>query len=123
MANRYGKGLLGGAVAIALLALLIHWIGVSTIKQYRDDLLFYLQAHLILVVVSMLAALVVGIPAGIALSRPSMVGRAERFMQIFNIGNTVPPSRRSGHCPRDSRDRQRAGDLRAVSRLAVADRA
>ncbi len=91
MANRYGKGLLGGAVVIALLALLIHWIGISTIKQYQDDLLFYLQAHLILVLVSMLAALVVGIPAGIALSRPSMVGRAERFMQIFNIGNTVPP--------------------------------
>ncbi|RMM68655.1 hypothetical protein ALP96_05200 [Pseudomonas savastanoi pv. glycinea] len=34
MANRYGKGLLGGAVVIALLALLIHWIGISTIKQY-----------------------------------------------------------------------------------------
>jgi osmoprotectant transport system permease protein len=33
----------------------------------------------------------VGIPAGILLSRPSMVGRAERFMQFFNIGNTVPP--------------------------------
>ncbi|MEQ4604074.1 MAG: ABC transporter permease, partial [Pseudomonas amygdali] len=60
MANRYGKGLLGGAVVIALLALLIHWIGISTIKQYQDDLLFYLQAHLILVLVSMLAALVVG---------------------------------------------------------------
>ncbi|NVL31919.1 ABC transporter permease [Pseudomonas syringae pv. actinidiae] len=108
MANRYGKGLLGGAVVIALLALLIHWIGISTIKQYQDDLLFYLQAHLILVLVSMLAALVVGIPAGIALSRPSMVGRAERFMQIFNIGNTVPPLAVLGHCPRDSRDRQRA---------------
>ena len=91
MANRYGKGLLGGAVVIALLALLIHWIGISTITQYQDDLLFYLQAHLLLVLFSMLAALVVGIPAGIALSRPSMVGRAERFMQIFNIGNTVPP--------------------------------
>ena len=40
MANRYGKGLLGGAVVIALLALLIHWIGIITIKQYQDDLLF-----------------------------------------------------------------------------------
>src|SRR3546814_19574821 len=44
-----------------------------------------------LVVASMLAALIVGIPAGIALSRPAMVGRAERFMQVFNVGNTVPP--------------------------------
>ncbi|MDB6143520.1 MAG: hypothetical protein JWP80_2564, partial [Pseudomonas sp.] len=29
MANRYGKGLLGGAVVFALLALLVHWIGIS----------------------------------------------------------------------------------------------
>lgn len=91
MANRYGKGLIGCAVVIAILALLVHWIGISTIEQYREDLLFYLQAHLTLVLASMLAALVVGIPAGIALSRPSMAARAERFMQIFNIGNTIPP--------------------------------
>ncbi|MBD8622711.1 ABC transporter permease subunit [Pseudomonas sp. CFBP 13727] len=91
MANRYGKGLLGGAIIVAVLALLVHWIGISTIEHYREDLIFYLQAHLILVLVSMFAALLVGIPAGIALSRPSMVKRAERFMQIFNIGNTIPP--------------------------------
>ncbi len=91
MANRYGKGLLGGVIVIALLALLVQWIGISTLKQYQDDLLFYLQAHVLLVLASMLAALVVGIPTGIVLSRPNMVGRAERFMQIFNIGNTVPP--------------------------------
>jgi osmoprotectant transport system permease protein len=91
VANRYGKGLLGGAVTIVLLALLVHWIGIDTFKQYQDDLLFYLQAHVILVVVSMCAALVVGIPAGIALSRPQRIGSAERFMQIFNVGNTIPP--------------------------------
>ena len=71
MAIRYGKGLTGGAVVVALLALLIHWIGINTIEHYRDDLLFYLQAHLILVLASMLAALVVGLPAGIILSRPT----------------------------------------------------
>lgn len=91
MAIRYGKGLMGCTAAVVILALLVHWIGISTIEQYQEDLLFYLQAHLILVVASMAAALLVGIPAGIALSRPNMVGRAERFMQIFNIGNTVPP--------------------------------
>ena len=88
MAIHYGKGLIGGALVFALLALLIQWIGINTIEHYRDDLLFYLQAHLVLVLASMLAALVVGIPAGILLSRPSMIGRAERFMQFFNIGNT-----------------------------------
>ena len=91
VANRYRKGLIGCVAVVALLALLVHWIGISTIEHYQDDLLFYLQAHLYLVLVSMLAALLVGIPAGIFLSRPSMAGRAERFMQVFNIGNTVPP--------------------------------
>jgi hypothetical protein len=55
VAIRYGKGLIGGALC-RLLALLIHWIGINTIEHYRDDLLFYLQAHLILVLASMLAA-------------------------------------------------------------------
>ena len=91
MANRYGKGLIGSVIVIALLALLVHWIGISTIERYQDDLLFYLQAHLYLVLASMFAALLVGIPAGIFLSRPSMAARAERFMQVFNIGNTAPP--------------------------------
>ncbi|MFJ2332653.1 ABC transporter permease [Pseudomonas helleri] len=91
MANRYGKGLIGCAAVVAVLALLVHWIGISTIEHYQDDLLFYLQAHLYLVLASMFIALLVGIPAGIVLSRPNMVGHAERFMQVFNIGNTVPP--------------------------------
>lgn len=91
MTNRYGKGLMGCATVVVVLALLVHWIGIDTIKHYREDLLFYLQAHLLLVLCSMFAALAVGLPAGIWLSRPSMARRAERFMQIFNIGNTVPP--------------------------------
>ena len=91
MANRYGKGLIGCATVVVILALLIHWIGIDTIRHYQADLWFYLQAHLMLVLASMLAALLVGIPAGIFLSRPSRISSAERFMQVFNIGNTVPP--------------------------------
>lgn len=90
MATRYGKGLLGCATVLVILALLIHWIGTDTIARYRDDLGFYLQAHLVLVLASMAAALAVGIPAGIALSRPHRVDKAERFMQFFNVGNTIP---------------------------------
>jgi hypothetical protein len=66
VATRYGKGLLGCATVLVILALLIHWIGIDTIARYRDDLGFYLQAHLVLVLASMAAALAVGIPAGIA---------------------------------------------------------
>lgn len=90
MAKRYGKGLLGWAAVLVILALLVHWIGIDTIARYRDDLGFYLQAHLVLVLASMVAALAVGIPAGIALSRPHRVDKAERFMQFFNVGNTIP---------------------------------
>lgn len=91
MATRYGTGLAGCAAVLAVLALLIHWIGVETVLHYQQDLLFYLQAHLVLVLVSMFAALLIGIPAGVLLSRPAMARHAERFMQVFNIGNTVPP--------------------------------
>jgi osmoprotectant transport system permease protein len=91
VATRYGTGLVGCAAALAVLALLIHWIGLDTLHHYQQDLLFYLQAHLELVLASMFAALVVGIPAGIWLSRPARAQSAERFMQVFNIGNTVPP--------------------------------
>lgn len=83
--------LLGSAVGVVILALLVHWIGRDTLSTYRADLLFYLQAHLYLVAVSMVLALLVGIPAGVLLSRPRFARSAERFMQVFNIGNTVPP--------------------------------
>ncbi|WP_263260353.1 ABC transporter permease [Pseudomonas entomophila] len=91
MATRYGTGLVGCAAVLAVLALLLHWIGIDTVRHYQDDLLFYLQAHLLLVLASMLAALVIGLPAGVLLSRPAMARQAERLMQVFNIGNTVPP--------------------------------
>ncbi|MFH7519045.1 ABC transporter permease, partial [Pseudomonas syringae pv. tagetis] len=55
MANRHGKGLLGGSVVIALLAQLINWIGIRTIKEYLYEQFFYLQSHHIQVMVSMLS--------------------------------------------------------------------
>lgn len=54
------------------------------------DLVYYTGRHLMLVGYSMALAILVGIPAGVALSRPSAARHAERFMQVFNIGNTVP---------------------------------
>ncbi|RUF18628.1 hypothetical protein IPC1146_03985 [Pseudomonas aeruginosa] len=91
MVKTCGKALLGLCAAAAVLALLIHWITPATILHYREDLLFYLQAHLVLVFSSMAAALLVGVPAGILLSRPGMQAQAERLMQVFNVGNTIPP--------------------------------
>lgn len=91
MFKTWSKVVVGAVFSAAVLALLVHWITPTVLAQHRDDLLFYLQAHLVLVAASMLAALVVGVPAGVLLSRPGLERRAERFMQVFNVANTVPP--------------------------------
>lgn len=76
---------------ILVLALLVWGIGPETIKARQVDLIYLGQQHLKLVFISMFFALVVGIPSGILLSRPAAKGIAEYVMQIFNIGNTLPP--------------------------------
>lgn len=83
---------LGFSIAIILLLTLLVWgIGIDTLKSRQVDLLYLGQQHLILVLTSMFFALLVGIPSGILLSRPAARGIAEYVMQIFNIGNTLPP--------------------------------
>ncbi|AZG15213.1 MULTISPECIES: ABC transporter permease [Cupriavidus] len=79
----------GGVVAVAL-AGLVAWIGIDVIYQYRERLLYDVADHLRLVAISMTLALLTGVPAGIALSRPCMRRWADKLMQVFNIGNTVP---------------------------------
>lgn len=86
------KRVLGFSIAIILLLALLVWgIGIDTLKSRQVDLLYLGQQHLILVLTSMFFALLVGIPSGILLSRPAARGIAEYVMQIFNIGNTLPP--------------------------------
>ena len=93
--TRNFRNVIGGAAAVTAVSVLavaglIQWIGVDVIMQYRSDLIYYTGKHLQLVAWSMLLAIATGIPAGIALSRPSLARRAEYFIQIFNIGNTIP---------------------------------
>lgn len=80
-------GLLGIAAALTGLVALV---GVDAVVKYRGDLLYYTQQHLKLVLVSMALAIATGVPAGVIISRPRFHKHAERMMQIFNIGNTVP---------------------------------
>jgi osmoprotectant transport system permease protein len=81
----------GGVIVIAIAAVLLaRAIGVDTFRVHAADLMYYTARHLLLVGYSMALALLCGIPAGIALSRPACARQAERFMQIFNIGNTIP---------------------------------
>ncbi|WOJ05503.1 osmoprotectant ABC transporter permease OsmY [Citrobacter koseri] len=86
------KRVLGFTGAIALvLALLVWGVGLDTIKARQVDLLYLGKQHLLLVFTSMFFALVIGIPSGILLSRPAAKGFAEYVMQLFNVGNTLPP--------------------------------
>lgn len=79
-----------GAIVLVL-ALLVWGIGLDTIKARQVDLIYLGQQHLKLVFISMFFALLVGIPSGILLSRQAAKGIAEYVMQIFNVGNTLPP--------------------------------
>ncbi|VYU57394.1 osmoprotectant ABC transporter permease OsmY [Metakosakonia massiliensis] len=85
------RALLFIATLVVVLALLAWGIGLETLKARQVDLVYLGQQHLILVFSSMFFALLVGIPSGIALSRPAAKGVAEYVMQIFNVGNTLPP--------------------------------
>lgn len=85
------RALLFTAAIVVVLALLFWGIGLDTIRARQVDLIYLGQQHLILVFSSMFFALLVGIPSGIALSRPAARGVAEYVMQIFNVGNTLPP--------------------------------
>jgi osmoprotectant transport system permease protein len=63
---------------------------IGDIATYWDDIVYLTKQHLVLVFSSGIAAILVGVPVGIWLSRPSMERYAETVMQIFNIGTTIP---------------------------------
>ncbi|SFC94801.1 ABC transporter permease [Pragia fontium] len=82
---------IGGLLLFAVLALLIYGIGIDLLKQHSDDLRYLGKQHMFLVGCSMLLALIIGLPSGVLLSRSFAHRWAESAMQIFNVGNTLPP--------------------------------
>ena len=60
------------------------------IIELREDIVYLLREHLLLVGVSGALAILVGLPLGIWLSRPSMRGSAEYLIQVLNVGTTIP---------------------------------
>ncbi|QHM70949.1 ABC transporter permease [Mixta intestinalis] len=85
------RTLLALLAIVPIAAILIYGIGFEVIKAHRVDLIYLGRQHLWLVGWSMSGALLVGIPSGILLSRPFARRWAEYMMQIFNVGNTLPP--------------------------------
>ena len=75
-------------------ALLGGWVASSGLLEqiftYWDDIVFLSRQHIVLVAASGGAAILVGVPVGVWLSRPSAERYAEAVMQVFNIGTTIP---------------------------------
>ena len=73
------------------IGILIGFSGIiDQILTYWDDIVYLTRQHVVLVLASGFAAIAVGVPTGVWLSRPSMARVAETIMQIFNIGTTIP---------------------------------
>ena len=82
--------LAGIGIAVLLVAWAILAGALEPILSYWDDIVYLARQHMFLVLTSGGAAIVVGVPVGIWLSRPSMERYAEGIMQVFNIGTTIP---------------------------------
>ena len=85
------RSLFGILLLICVLALLIYGVGRDSLVLHYEDLVYLAKQHMFLVGCSMFLALFIGLPSGILLSRKFAKRWAEPAMQIFNIGNTLPP--------------------------------
>ncbi len=85
------RALLAVLAVVVIIALVVWGLSLDTLRARQVDLIYLGKQHMFLVFWSMLFALLVGIPSGILLSRPFARRWAEYVMQIFNVGNTLPP--------------------------------
>ncbi len=82
---------ISGIAAVFLLGIFLQRVGfIDGILDYWEDILYLGGQHLSLVMISGGLAILVAIPIGIVLSRPSLSHIAENAMQLLNISTTVP---------------------------------
>ena len=62
----------------------------AAILANRDDIVFLGIEHIELVALAGGLAIVTGLPAGAILSRPAFRNTSELFLQVFNLGTTIP---------------------------------
>lgn len=63
---------------------------MDEVQFLLPDIQFLLVQHLELTAISGSLAILVAIPVGVFLSRPSVGAWAESLLQVFNIGTTIP---------------------------------
>lgn len=89
--NLIGAGRLLALVLVFVLGVWSQSSGViDDFLFYLPDIKYLLAQHLWLTMISGALAIVVAIPLGIWLSRPSMARSAESIMQVLNVGTTIP---------------------------------
>ncbi|MFM0591833.1 ABC transporter permease [Paraburkholderia dilworthii] len=69
-------------------ALADNWL--SSIAQYRNDIVYQSIQQMTMVAIAGVLAMIVAVPAGIYLSRPSQRHGAVVVMQTLNVGQAVP---------------------------------
>lgn len=87
------KGVLRVVLLIAAFSLGVWGHASGVIDEflfYLPDVQFLAVEHLWLTAISGALAIIVAIPLGILLSRPSMARWAESAMQVLNVGTTIP---------------------------------
>ena len=81
-------------IALAVLLAAIYWLWASGMAEeiliFWDDIVYLSIQHIELVAWAGGLAILVAVPVGIVLSRPSMRSVAEIVMQVFNVGSTIP---------------------------------
>ena len=60
------------------------------IAKYQSDIIYLSKGHMKMVAISGALAILVGVPLGLWLSRPSMRRVSESMMQVLNVGSTIP---------------------------------
>src|SRR3954465_4887444 len=87
-----GRTLLALAfLATFALGVLAHRSGLfEQVAKYGSDIAYLSRQHMKLVAISGGLAILVGVPLGLWLSRPSMRRMAETIMQGLNLGSTIP---------------------------------
>lgn len=63
---------------------------LGKIAQFGGDIVYLTRQHMYLVAISSLIAIVIGIPIGIAVTRPAIRPYATWIIQFINLGTTIP---------------------------------
>lgn len=85
------KRVLGFTFIVLLVMAILTGRGTGNTKSTSGRFDLSRSTTSFLVFTSLFLALLIGVPSGILLSRPVARGFAEHAMQIFNVGNTLPP--------------------------------